>query len=442
MKVLSLIIAILIGINTAAVAQTFQSGPMKFRRAFFTTADRGDLEWIVADGEITADTPKDFRRFLKSTGLKRGGKWEVYLNSPGGNLIGAMQLGEAIREFGFGTRIARSVLDDFTSFGRNPETQAPGRCYSACAFVFLAGKWRIAEGRSLGVHQAYLKEALTEPNTPKFTAQDFSAQQFIEGLALEYVVRMGVDPRFLTYAARTAPTELYVFTAEEMNRFGITWDDQEYVDWSLEASGDGLVAISRTRNGESAATLFCRKDRALRLKIDSRNPLVKDFGLEEITKHWMSASLFYARIQLQSISARLSEGRDRLILEVVIPSNMTASDENWLPDGKSPAWYVRKIQRTPDTLSYDPAGSEWKTLAPNDKRYRRRLLEDQYKRLFRSPPTYAADGSPIVPTELEIPRDLGGLSIWAGPGWGGVFDHEIPGKNFSTYSKLVGRNCL
>ena len=152
--------------------------------------------------------------------------------------------------------IARSVLDGSTSFGKYPETEASGHCYSACAFVFLAGKWRIAEGRSLGVHQAYLKEALTEPNTPKFTAQDFSAQQVIEGLTLEYVVRMGVDPKFLTYVARTAPAELYVFTVEEMNRFGITWDDQEYVDWSLEAGGDGLVAVSRRRNGEGSATLF------------------------------------------------------------------------------------------------------------------------------------------------------------------------------------------
>jgi hypothetical protein len=154
---------------------------MKFRRAFFPTADRGNIEWIVADGEITAETPREFRRFLLSGKIQGGAKLEVYLNSPGGNLIGAIQFGEAIREFGFEARVARSVPDGNASRdGEQPETDAPGHCYSACAFVFLGGKWRIAGDRSLGVHQSYFKEALAEPNAPKFTARDFSAQQLID----------------------------------------------------------------------------------------------------------------------------------------------------------------------------------------------------------------------------------------------------------------------
>ncbi len=51
-KVLSLSIAIVTALAGPAIAQTFQLGPMKFRRAFFATADRGNIEWIVADGEV------------------------------------------------------------------------------------------------------------------------------------------------------------------------------------------------------------------------------------------------------------------------------------------------------------------------------------------------------------------------------------------------------
>jgi hypothetical protein len=440
-KVFSLSIAIFTALAGPAITQTFQSGPMKFRRSFFATADRGNIEWIVADGEITADTPKDFRRFLLTGGTQRGARLEVYLNSPGGNLIGAIQFGEAIREFGLGTRVARTVPDG-PAFrdGEQPETDAPGYCYSACAFVFLAGKWRIADGRSLGVHQSYFKEALAEPNAPKFTARDFSAQQLIEGLVLEYVVRMGVDPRFITYVASTAPTDLYVFTADEMSRFGITWNDLEYLDWTLEPRGDGLVAVSKTRNGDNSTTLFCRKDRIVRLSIDSRNPFTADVSIDWIIKQWKNASLFYADIPLQNISARLSRGR--LIMEVLLPPSLRTSDNNWLPDGKTVAWYLQKIQGIGNSLSYDPSSTEWKALTQRDKEVRRELFEREYKRLFRSLPTYAADGSPIVPPGLEIPRDLGGLSIWAGPGSGGVFDHDLPAKNFLTYSKLIGRNCI
>jgi hypothetical protein len=138
--ILFIAIAIVMGLASPAETQPFQSGPSKFRRAFFATADRGNIEWIVADGEITADTPTDFRRFLLTDGIRRGDKLEVYLNSPGGNLVGDIQFGKAIREFGLGTRVARTVPDGppFRD-GEQPETDAPGYCYSACAFVLLGG---------------------------------------------------------------------------------------------------------------------------------------------------------------------------------------------------------------------------------------------------------------------------------------------------------------
>ena len=434
-------VAIITALAGPAITQTFQSGPMNVRRAFFDTADRGNIEWIVADGEITSETPKEFRRFLFLDGVKRGARLEVYLNSPGGNLIGAIQLGEIIREYGLGTRVARTIPYRTLRDGEQTEQDVKGKCYSACAFAFLGGKWRIADGGSLGVHQSYFKEALTEPNAPKFTGRDFSEQQLIAGLVLEYVVRMGVDPKFLTYASSTAPTDLYVFTPDEMNQFGITWNDLEYMGWMLAARGDGLVAISKTRNGETSATLFCRKDKALRLSIDSPNPF-KDVSVDWFIKLWQKASLFDADIPLQNISARISQGR--LVLDLLLPPSLRTSENNWLPDGKTPAWYVHEIQLIghPGALSYDPTSAEWKTLTSEDKRIRRELLEREYQRMFGSLPTYGADGNPIIPSDLQIPRDLGGLSIWAGSGFLGVFDHDIPGKNFLTYSKLIGRNCI
>jgi hypothetical protein len=446
-KAVFLIIAFIAALSGTAQSQDFQSGPMKFRRAFYATADRGNVEWIVADGEITTETPKDYRRFLLADGVQPGARLEVYINSPGGNLIGGIQLGEIIREFGFGTHVLRTIPYRTMSDGEQEEQGVKGKCYSACAFAFLGGKWRLADGGSLGVHQSYFKDALTEPNAPKFTARDFSAQQLIEGLVLEYVVSMGVDPKFLTYAATTAPSNLYLFTADEMNLYGITWDDLEYMDWSLEPRGDGLVAVSKTRNGENSATLFCRKDQVLRLSIDLPNPFAVDVGVDWIRKQWQNASLFDVDIPLKNISARL--GRGRLVLEVLLPPSLRTSDSNWLPDGKTAAWYVREIQLIghPGALSYDPTSAEWKTLTSEAKKFRREQFEHQYQRLFGSLPTYSADGSPTVPSDLQIPRDLGGLNIWAGSGFVDssdreVFDYEIPGKNFLTYSKLVGRNCF
>jgi hypothetical protein len=81
-------IAISAALTGSAVSQTFQfqSGPIKFRRACFSTADRGDICWIVADGEITADTPKQFRQFLLANKIQYGAGLEVYLNLVAGEI--------------------------------------------------------------------------------------------------------------------------------------------------------------------------------------------------------------------------------------------------------------------------------------------------------------------------------------------------------------------
>jgi hypothetical protein len=236
------------------------------------------------------------------------------------------------------------------------------------------------------------------------------------------------------------PTDLHVFTIDEMNRFGITWNDREYLDWALEPLGDGLSAVSKTRNTEQSATLFCRKDRALRLSIDSPSPFAADIAADWIMKQWKNVSLFHADVPLQNVSARLSRGR--LIIEVLLPPSLRSSASNWLPDGKTAIWYLQKIQGIGQSLSYDPKSLEWKTLSSKDKQVRRELFEREYKRVFGSLPTYAVDGSQVGLPGMEIPRELGGLSIWAGAGLEDAFDQGIPGKNFLSYSKLVGKNCI
>jgi len=279
--------------------------------AFRLASDGGTAgnEWIVADGEIVASTPADFLGFLKARNVTPGARYEVYLNSPGGSLIGGIRLGEAIRHFGFGTRVAASVPLNFGSGRYQFETDGPGECYSACAFTFLGGKWRIAQDRSLGVHQHYMDAAIKDPLAKNFSASDLSVQQALSGLLADYVVRMGVDARFLTRASSALPSEIYLFPADEMNAFGITWDDVDYSDWVLEPYKSGLVAASRTRNAENVATLFCRKDRVLRLLLSLpthltsaesvlENPMVNLFGTD-IPKEGISARIENATLKIE-----------------------------------------------------------------------------------------------------------------------------------------------
>jgi hypothetical protein len=260
-------------------------------------------EWIAADGTITAETGKAFRQFVASEKIQRGARYEVYLNSPGGNLLGGIILGEAIREFGLGTRVARSVKMNSQPGGYPLEIDAPGRCYSACSFAFLGGKWRIAPDRTIGVHQYYKAEALTDSRGKEFTAHDLSEQQIVAGVLADYVVRMGVDARFLTRASMTTPTEMYLVTSSEMKAFAITWSDVEYSDWILEPYKDGIIAVSKTRNGENVATLICLKDRVVRLSIAVPNRSGRT-SLEGIVEG-STVDLFGSEIPVENISIRI-----------------------------------------------------------------------------------------------------------------------------------------
>jgi hypothetical protein len=161
-------------------------------------------EWIAAEGEIVPETATDLENFIKNFGFAENpGGWTVRFNSPGGDLAGGIRLGELIRKLRLETEIGATEPDSYGHWKR-----APGRCASACGFAFLGGLSRYASGGELGVHQYYNAISLKEPSAKIFDSLDISRQQFILAILIEYVFRMGVDPRFVSSAASTPPYEM------------------------------------------------------------------------------------------------------------------------------------------------------------------------------------------------------------------------------------------
>jgi hypothetical protein len=101
---------------------------------------------------------------------------------------------------------------------------------------------------------------------------------------------MGVDARFLTRAAMTAPRSMYLFTTKEMEEFSITLNDLEFSPWAFEPYKFGLIAVSKTLNKEYIATLFCRSDKALRIL--TNRPFYGDYKDVETVIKGASVSLF------------------------------------------------------------------------------------------------------------------------------------------------------
>ncbi|TDP45529.1 hypothetical protein [Zavarzinia compransoris] len=296
--------------------------PMKFRIASPNTADGGLPDWIVADGEITSTTADEFRKFIINGGHDRY-KWTVLLNSTGGNLIGGVKLGEVIRKFGFGTKVGSSILDNPNSSGFPFEHEGAGVCVSACVFSFIGGVYRIAESNTVGVHQHYIAEALRSPDARLFSSRDFSDQQIISGVLTEYVVRMGVDARILTAAGLTQPQDIYLFSFDEMVKYGITYDSFSYRQWKLDEYKSSLIAVSYRNDEKVKAILFC-KGGSLVLSVQKSFFGGND---QEVASAISWVHLFGVLIPDQSVSGRKGKG-DTAIYELILPDEILTSKLN------------------------------------------------------------------------------------------------------------------
>ncbi len=121
-------------------------------------------EWISAEGAIQAGTPAKLRSILKTLGTR---KLPIIVNSPGGDVDAALQLGRIIRKNGLDIAIGKTEFSDCwpgtegcgASVGKGVTylgvaSDGGAMCNSACPLMFAGGVRRLAGGWAyLGVHQ-------------------------------------------------------------------------------------------------------------------------------------------------------------------------------------------------------------------------------------------------------------------------------------------------
>lgn len=177
---------------------------------------------ILAIGQIDKDTPSQFKSFAKD--FSRG-TW-VAISSPGGNLIGGMQLGMAIRELGFNTTIGNT---DYS----------PPDCLSACAYAFTGGVSRkLTPGSRYGLHQFRgTDQAINAEDTQKISAT-----------LAKYLDAMGVDRKLLDYAQMTSSDKVTVLSLAQAQQLRVdTAGQTSYGRWRIEATPDSkLLAINNS----------------------------------------------------------------------------------------------------------------------------------------------------------------------------------------------------
>jgi hypothetical protein len=141
---------------------------------------------IVLDGEIDPGTVRDFKRALKV----RPNAKIVVLSSPGGYVDDALRLAADIHRRGMSTAIPKG-------FG----------CYSACAYLFFAGREHVVQGE-LGVHQV--------------SAEGYTGGRDVyDGDVRQQLQSYGTPREVIRIMVATPPTDMYIFSRKEVARMAI-----------------------------------------------------------------------------------------------------------------------------------------------------------------------------------------------------------------------------
>jgi hypothetical protein len=176
---------------------------------------------VLAEGPIVKSTPAEFKEWSRNI---PSNTW-IALTSPGGSVIGGLQLGQAIRLGGFNTTIAGT---DYS----------PKNCLSACAYAFLGGLIRyLPPNTKYGLHQYRGPEK-------EINADEAQKLNAIMG---KYVDYMGVDRRVLDYAQMTSNDKMTVLSQTEAKKLRVdNFGQSLYPKWRLEVANDGKLLVLNT----------------------------------------------------------------------------------------------------------------------------------------------------------------------------------------------------
>jgi len=248
----SFVMAFLIGVRIAFGSSSAQSATkllIKFIPPDFPTQVALGPHWTVyLDGIIDDDAAERFAEEIAKNGVNQG---DVFLNSPGGNLLAGMKLGRLIRKHGLITHIAKETI--------GTQRGATGECLSACVFAFVGGYYRFQTRDSMiGVHRF----SRLSPSTA-----DLDLAQMVSGTITAYLSEMGVDIALFELMSRVGKDEIYLLPPTEAKRLRVVNNGILPAEWTIEAidgtkSFDGtlyLRGVQETLVGTGKAIFLCAK---------------------------------------------------------------------------------------------------------------------------------------------------------------------------------------
>lgn len=174
---------------------------------------------IFANGQITAESPNEFYQFVATTPGIDKVRNAVMINSPGGQVVGALMLGLVWKQLNMVTYVARPIVDG----AGNAAAIVPARCFSACAYALMGARTRIVpEGSQVGIHRMHSFAYQRDPAENRYESRHVFAPDRDVEILRRYTKIVGIDPKLIDLAEAVSPTTIRVLTQAEMKALRVT----------------------------------------------------------------------------------------------------------------------------------------------------------------------------------------------------------------------------
>jgi hypothetical protein len=194
----SMISHIAVRLCLTLVITTLPLSPVHADLSYTPTETPDGTRYVLISGKFAYND--DLNEF--STVVRQFNPSMVIFDSPGGNLVKAMELGRLIRGYGLSTVQPRG-LD----------------CSSACSLAFIGGAMRFAEPGAIGVHKSSFAEGHGLD-----TDSAVSAVQHMTAEVMTYMIASGVDPALLQLALQYESSDVRYLSLSEMLKYGVVSD--------------------------------------------------------------------------------------------------------------------------------------------------------------------------------------------------------------------------
>lgn len=253
---------------------------------FVYTAPQNEIEKLFggffhvnASGPIEIGDADKFKRFIERSEVPP--RTCVYINSGGGNVEEAIEIGRTIREGWLSTDVGQRILDFFVPAEFIvPRKLLPGKCMSAATLVYLGGRLRfLQDGAKFGVHQFSFKNP---------SPSDISRSQRLSARIARYISDMGICPSFFELSTEAEGHEMKIVSKGDLERLGIVTGGETKVEWTTHARGGGIYVRGERDNIYGHHKIILTYERSSGLQIlamieaQGRTEELIKFGVVEI----------------------------------------------------------------------------------------------------------------------------------------------------------------